>query len=261
MAKLNPEEVQSRIDAVRPRLTERHAALLEELTPEDGVSMANNVTPENIEVIQGWIGTDEEIETMLFWDKGGKFDDPEWQGLEPADDASRSLYETAQGRFKRLRGESVRNHRRADLALHSQFNEALLYTGLAPAVRCNSDGAPDPAGGRFRGIEWRLLGSVEDMIHSITILPQDGSDFEVHFGERADDAASGVPVYTGDSYAITQVEYFVKGLKKLDYEVALRDSSGSDVTLPKGREIRRKAMKGEDLGVPPELILYAFKHA
>jgi len=261
MAKMGPEEVKAKIEAVRPKLTAQHAAMLDELTPEDQVSMAKNVTPENIDIIQEWIGTDEEIERMLFWYKAGKFDDPEWHKLEPADEASRALYDKARVHFEELRKQAVRSQRRADLALHSQFNFGLLYTGFAPAVRCNPDGSANAQGTHFCGVEWRLVGSVEDIAHSITMFPLSDSDFEVHFGARVDDAAQGVPIYTGDSYTVTQVDYFMKTLSRLGYELVLKDTSGNVITLPESREIRRRAMKGEDLGVPPEVVLCASKRA
>jgi hypothetical protein len=142
--------------AVMEKMTEQHKALMEKLSDNEKKSFASNVTVENIEKIQQWIGTDEEIEEMLFWVKGGKFDDPEWQGLAP-DAATADLWEKAQAKHKSLRAAAVESQRRSDLALYSQFNPGLLFNGLAPAKRDGSS---------FSGIEFRLVGSVPESYDS-----------------------------------------------------------------------------------------------
>ena len=77
------------------KMTPQHKALMHKLTKKERQSMAQNVKPEYVDLIQSWIGTDEEIEKMLFWDKGGKFDDPEWQSLKPADKQTAQLFDRA----------------------------------------------------------------------------------------------------------------------------------------------------------------------
>ena len=65
--------------------------------------MAQNVKPEYVDLIQSWIGTDEEIERTLFWDKGDKYDDPEWQSLKPVDKQTAQLFKVADAHFKELK--------------------------------------------------------------------------------------------------------------------------------------------------------------
>jgi hypothetical protein len=114
------------------KMTPQHKELVEKLTAKERKSLAENVTLENIEIIQSWIGTDEEIEKMLFWDRGGKFDDPEWQTLEPVDKATASLHKKAKAHFEQLKMEAVESQRRSDLTLYSQFNKGLLACRGAP---------------------------------------------------------------------------------------------------------------------------------
>ncbi|MFH1490190.1 MAG: hypothetical protein ABII06_14900, partial [Pseudomonadota bacterium] len=210
------------------------------------------------ETIQSWIGTDEEIEKMLFWDKGGKYDDPEWRRLRPVDEAAKVLHEKAGAHLKQLRVEAVESQRRSDLTLFSQFNNGLLFTGLAGAVRCDDKGSPDEAGSRFKGLEWRCVGSVEENIHSITIFPIDADTFEVHLGPRKKGEAEGVWIYTGDSHSLLQLaQVSEKILPKHGFKTAVRNRGGEGLHLD-AREIRKSAMgEGEKVGFGKELNLFA----
>jgi hypothetical protein len=204
--------------------------------------MAQHVNLDNIDLIQSWIGTDEEIERMLFWDKGGKFDDPEWKTLKPVDETTASLCEKTKTHFATLKAEAIENQRRSDLTLYSQFNTGLLFTGLAGAVRCDQHGREDDGGKFFKGIEWRCIGSVEENINSITIYPVHSGEFEVHFGPRINDEALGIWVYTGDSHSLLQLaQISEKILPKHGYDTTVKDQAGKGLILdPKA--IREAAM-------------------
>ena len=240
------------------RLTPQHRALLPKLSPDERRSMEENVTLENIETIQSWIGTDEEIQAMLFWDRGGNFDDPTWQTLRPLDETSAGLYEAARTRLSALKQEAVEVQRRSDLTLHSQFNAGLLFTGLAGAVRCSASGEEAEEGEFFRGVELRCIGSVEEETNRVTIHPVSQERFEVHFGGRITGQAEGIQVYTGDSFSLIQLSRLVeKDLPGIGYKALLRDSSGQEVTIdPKA--VRKAARKEEGLRYETELTLYAF---
>jgi hypothetical protein len=253
MDELTPHEL-----SIMEKMTPQHKALMLKLSPKERNSMAQNVNRENIELIQSWIGTDEEIERILFWDKGGKYDDPAWQNLKPVDEKSTSLYEKARSHYQQLRGAAVESQRRSDLTLYSQFNSGLLFTGLAGAVRCDKDGRVDEEGEYFKGIEWRCIGSVEDNINSITIYPCASGEFEVHFGNRIEDQAQGIWVHTADSHSLLQLAQLAgKSLSQSGYEVNVKDSAGKALSLdPKA--IRQAVMGGgEKIGYGDELKLYA----
>ena len=239
------------------KMTPQHRRLMADLNPREKKSFSENVkTPDDIERIQSWIGSDSEIEQMLFWDKGGKFDDPAWQSLQPVDDINRILYEKAGEYLGQLKKESVAYQRRSDLTLLSQFIPSLLFSGVAGAVRCDGDGSADPNGGFFKGIELRCIGSVEDHVHSITIYPVEDNGLEIHFGSRADDAAQGIWVYTGDSHSILQLAQFVgRTLGKTGFTSTIKTGSGETLTLDP-KVIRRAAMEGETLDYDPELRLF-----
>ena len=240
------------------KMTPQHKALMPKLTAKEKQSMAQHVNLDNIDLIQSWIGTDEEIERMLFWDKGGKFDDSEWKTLKPVDETTASLYEKAKIHFAALKAEAIENQRRSDLTLYSQFNTGLFFTGLAGAVRCDHHGREDDGGKFFKGIEWRCIGSVEENINSITIYPVHSGEFEVHFGHRINDEALGIWVYTGDSHSLLQLaQISEKILPKHGYDTAVKDQAGKTLILdPKA--IREAAM-GEAKKVPygDELNLFA----
>ena len=243
--------------ALMEKMTPQHKALMGKLTPSEKRSMAQHVTLENIEKIQSWIGTNEEIEKMLFWDKGGKFDDPKWQALKPVDDRTAELFNMAKNHYEALRIEAVESQRRSDLTLYSQFNTGLLYTGLAGALRCDEKGEPDDRGDFFKGIEWRCVGSVEEFINSITIFPLNSGDWEVHFGSRINDRAQGIWVYAGDSHSLLQVaQLSEKVLPKHGYETRVEDPKGNPLELDP-RAIRRAVMgDGEKVRYDRELKLF-----
>ncbi len=253
MTEFTPHELE-----LMEKMTPQHKELMPKLTAKERKSMAQHVKLENIGDIQSWIGTDQEIEGMLFWDKVGKFDDPEWQSLKPVDQATSDLYKKAKACFKELKKEAIESQRRSDLTLFSQFNPGLLFTGFAGAVRCDDNGNPDKAGNFFKGIEWRCVGSVEENVNSITIYPCASGEFEVHFGSRNNDRAEGIWVYTGDSHSLLQLaQVSQKALPKHGFETAVKDQEGKDLELDP-KVIRKVAMdEGPDLGYGGELNLFA----
>ncbi len=244
------------------KMTPQHKGLMPKLNAKERKSLAENVTLENIEIIQSWIGTDEEIQRMLFWDRGGKFDDPEWQNLEPVDEATASLYEKARVHFAQLRVEAVESQRRSDLTLYSQFNTGLLFTGLAGALRCDKNGNPDEEGSFFKGVEWRCIGSVEENINSITLFPLDSGDYDVHLGRRHHQEAQGIWVNTGDSHSLLQLgQLSEKVLPKNGFETLVKDPAGKRLELDP-RALRRAVMgDGEKVYYGQELKLYASARA
>ncbi len=239
------------------KMTPQHKALMPHLSPAEKHSLAENVNLDNIDLIQSWIKTGEEIEKILFWDKGGKLDDSEWNSLKPVDEVTKLLYEKTKKRCEQLRAEAVEVQMRSDLTLYSQFNPALLFTGLAGAVRCRADVEEDEGGEFFKGVELRCIGSVEEHINSITIYPLGPDEFEVHFGSRRSGKAHGIHVYTGDSYSLLQIANLInKDLSKFGYETALRDRIGKTVLLDP-RSIRREARVGKVSGHGEELVLHS----
>lgn len=132
MNELTPQEL-----SLMEKMTPQHKALMIKLSPKERHSMAQNVNLDNIELIQSWIGTDEEIDRMLFWDKGGKYDDPEWQNLKPVDETTAILYEKTKAHFEQLKVEAIESQRRLDLTLYSQFNlgASLHRVGRGCALR------------------------------------------------------------------------------------------------------------------------------
>jgi hypothetical protein len=245
-------------------ISPQHQELMYKLSPAERRSLAQHVTVENVKKIESWIGTDEEIENMLFWDKGGKYDDPEWQALKPFDSMTAELYEAAKKHYAGLRKEAVESQRRSDLTLYSQFNSGLLYTGLAGAIRCNERGEEDPPGGFFKGIEFRAIGSVEEYVNPITLYPLDNGEIEIHFGARKSDRPEGIWVFTGDSHSLLQlVMLHNKVLPKKGFEARVETPEGKVLTFDE-REIRRSAMaegKVERISFGSELKLFASKRA
>ncbi len=238
------------------KMTPRHRVLIPQLSPQERQSLSKNIkTAEDLDRIQTDIGSDAEIEKMLFGDSGGKFDDPEWGKLEPLDDNTRKLYEEAALRLDRLNTEAVACQRRSDLTLLSQFNSALLFSGLAGAVRCNEDGLPDSSGRFFRGIELRCIGSVGDHINTITIRPDGVGRYVIHFGPAVADADHGIEVNTHDPFSLIQLAYLVHtDLPRAGYAPELTDGMGP-VSLPEPSEVRQAIRKGVDLGLGGEIRL------
>ena len=252
MSELSPQEA-----AIFDQLTDQHKALLGKLNKMERGSLAKYVTPENIDTIQSWIGNDQEIEQMLFWDQGGKYDDAAWQVLKPFDQPTADLYDRAISRYAELKVEAVESQRRSDITLYSQFNTGLLFTGLAGAVRCGVDGKADGQGGCYKGIEWRLIGSIEDEVNSLTIWPVE-EGFEVHLGSRKDGLAQGICVYTGDVHSLLMLaQLAAKVLPKSGFDTKVIDLDGNEVEL-NPRAIRAAAMgDGAPVDFGRELMLYA----
>jgi len=238
-------------------------ALLPKLSYDERKSLEQNVNPDNIGTILSWIGNEEEIEKMLFWDKGGKYDDPEWQGLEPVDEMTGMLYERVYNHYNQLKKEAVEIQMRSDLALYSQFNEGLLFTGIAGALRCKADGLADDQGPCFKGVELRCIGSVEEGINSITIYPLTSSanEFEVHFGTKYYDKPQGIQVCSADSFTLIELAKLIeRDLSKSGYETVLRDRAGRIISL-EPKAIRRAARKEQSTGYDSELTLFASAQA
>lgn len=249
---LTPHEL-----ALMQKMTPQHKALMSHLSPAERHSLAENVKLHNIDLIQSWIKTGEEIEEILFWDKGGKYDAPEWINLKPIDETTELLYERTKRHYELLMEEAVEVQMRSDLTLYSQFNTGLLFTGLVGAERCGAEAEADEQGEYFKGVELRCIGSVEDNINSITILPLESGEFEIHYGSRLNDKPQGISVCTGDSFSLIQLANLAdKDLSKLGYETENRDIAGKTISIdPKA--IRRAAHKGEPLGYEEELLLFA----
>jgi hypothetical protein len=237
-------------------MTSLHKALMPKLTDKERQSMAENVKPEYVDLIQSWIGTDGEIEKLLFWGKGGKFDDPEWQNLKPVDEKTAQLFNKAHKRFRELKKEAIEIQRRSDLALYSQFNTKLLFTGITGAFRCNNLGKVDDKGYFFEGVELRCIGSVGEDPNCVTVVPVRSSEYEVYLGRRTEHGIVGTWIYTGDSYSLLQLDKLIRDYVTYGFDVKLRSPTGLDVLLdPKG--IRRASKRGESTGYYKELILYA----
>jgi hypothetical protein len=251
------EDFTPREKALIEKMTPEHKALMTKLSAQERRSMAENVNLENIDLIQSWIGTDEEIGNLLFWDRGGKFDDPEWQRLKPLDGTTAALFQEAKEHFAQLKERAVESQRRSDLALYSQLNDGLLFTGLGGAVRCNSAGRRDDKGEYFRGIEWRCIGSVEDDINSITVYPVSSTGYEVHIGNRMNGEGAGILVNTADSYSLLQlVQLSEKVLPQHGFATKVKNERGEALTLD-ARAIRKAAGEGERLSYGNELRLFA----
>ncbi len=231
--------------------------LLEDLSAEERFSFNENVNLDELACIHSWIGTHEEVERILFWDNGGKYDDPLWQRLSPVDQGTHRLHERVKYYYEQLKSEAVGIQMRSDLSLYSQFNRALLFTGIAGAERCNSEGVPDEQGAFFKGMEMRCIGSVEEHINSITMYPLEGGGFEVHFGGRTAGGPRGIQVYSADSYSLLQLAKLIdRDLAKADFEVALRDSAGAALKLDP-RAIRKAGGRAQGLPGETELRLFA----
>jgi hypothetical protein len=243
--------------ALMEKISPQHKALMARLSPQERKSMAENVKLEKIDLIQSWIGTDQEIEDLLFWDRGGKFNDSEWQRLKPLDGTTAALFEEAKEHFAQLTKRAVESQRRSDLALYSQFNDGLLFTGLTGAVRCESAGKRDEKGGYFRGIEWRCIGSVEEDINSVTVYPVSSTGYEVHFGNRMNGEGAGILVNTADSYSLLQlVQLSEKVLPQQGFATKVTNEKGEVLALD-ARAIRKAAGEGERLSYGDELRLFA----
>lgn len=239
------------------KMAPRNRSLLSRLTEAERHSLAQNVNLGNINLIESWIGDEKDMEKILFWDKGGKYDDTEWRRLKPVDEKTAILFQKAKEHYEQLREEAIENQIRSDLALYSQFNTGLLFTGLSGAVRCNSQARPNDYDFFFQGVGLRCIGSVEENINSITIFPIGQDQFEVHFGGRKKNSPQGICVYSGDSFSLIQLANLTeKDIPNIGFETTIMDQEGKTVLLdPKA--IRRDAHRGEPLGYEKELILCA----
>lgn len=235
-------------------MSERNKALMPLLNDGERHSMESYVTTDNLPQVEEMIGDDEHIEQLLFWDKGGKFDDPAWQALKPLREVDNILMDFLRRELAELRRQAVTIQRRSDLTLFSQFNEGLLFTGLTGAARCNAKGRPDDKGEYFRGVELRMVGSVHDNYHSISIMP-DGSGFTVGYGPHPNGHAEGNTVNSGDAFTLIQLaQMLAKDFEKAGLTARLVDSKGDQVAL-EAKTVRRAAKKGEDLGLEPTMTL------
>lgn len=235
--------------AIMPMMENRHWALTHEFDDAMRGSFFDNVKTKNIKQIEGWIGEDEEIRKTLFWFKDGKFDDPEWQNLERADDATRKLWDKVKAHYEQLVQMAVKSQRLADITLYSHFNPGLLYTGIAPAARDDD---------YFTGVELRLIGSVPGQTDSITIWPNDDG-YEVAFGARKDDGFTGLRICAADFFSIKVLNTLMtKALAKAGVESRVTTTDGQPVELDK-RAISKAIRAKQQPEYGGELILHSTK--
>ncbi len=240
------EQEQAIIDMMDPQ----HKALMQEVGHEHYKSFGKNVKPTNIGKILSWIGSDEELENVLFWFKGGKYDDPAWQSLQPCCPECTELWEKGKAHVAQLRKLAVKNQRVNDLTLFSAFNTGLLFSGIAPAKKV--------ADGKFCGIELRLIGSVPGVDDTVSIMPVEGG-YEVGFGAYDNNKFSGVQVYCGDNYSLLQLTGLIeRRLGKIGADCKVTDEKGNEVTLD-ARELRRSQANSVTMGWGEFLTLFTSK--
>lgn len=230
-------------------------ALPSEFNEHERESFEAYVNQENLAMVQEAIGSDQQIEAILFWDRGGKFDDPAWKDLGPQNQASAELMAAA-AFYAGKRRLAVRNQRRQDLSLGSGFNPDLLFSGLAGAVRCAGDGRPDEAGGFFRGVELRLVGSAGAHYNSLSIMPlAESGRYGVQLGAPREGGAPGQEVNTSDPFTLVQLAHLVHNdLPQAGYQPCLSQAAG-EAAIPPPSEVRRAIRKGQALGLQGEVRL------
>lgn len=229
-----------------------HQALMQDIGPEHLKSFGKNVKTSNIGKIESWVGSDEELEQVLFWFKDGKFDDPAWQSLKPCCKECEELLPKAKQHLADLKKLAIKNQKVNDLTLFSAFNPGLLFSGVAPAVKVRDD--------QFCGVEFRLIGSVPGVTDSLTIMPVDGG-YEVGFGASVDGKLDGVKVYCGDNYSLLQLCGLIeRRLGKIGAEVSVKDEKGNEAQYDV-RELRKTGANSVTMGWGEFLTLYTSKKA
>ncbi len=230
------------------KMSEQNKAYMNKLNADERKSMEKYVTVDNLAEVEEMIGSDENIAQVLFWDKGGKFNDEQWQNPTPAEDRDLELAEYLKTKYLALKNLAVEIQRRSDLTLYSQFNDGLLFTGTAPAVKVTES--------TYTGIELRLIGSALDNYNSVSIIPlNDG--YKVHFGSSINGTAQGMTVNSGDAFTLIQLATLVnKDIPKADLTCTLKDLDGNDVELD-AKIVRRAAKEGGSLNFPTEMKLFS----
>ena len=236
------------------QISDQNRVLMPSLTKDERKSMEHYVTPENFAQVQETIGSDENIEDLLFWDRGGKFDDASWAELSPVGDADKGLMDFVSEKVRELRELAVEMQRRSDLTLYSQFNKGLLFTGVSGAVRCDDQGTVDASGTCYSGVEMRMIGSTGDMYNSISIMP--GTEgYLVHYGAHEQGKGQGLTVNTADAFTLIQLAQMLgKDMEKNGLDACLLDSTGQAAALD-AKVIRKAARKGEALDFESTMVL------
>ncbi|MCB2191051.1 MAG: hypothetical protein KQI62_05765 [Deltaproteobacteria bacterium] len=246
-------EDMERKQSLAPLLWAENRALLDQLSEAESASLAKYVDEQNVEDVQAAIGSDQEIEQVLFWDGGGKFDDPAWQDLVPLNEPNRELWNQATALFLAKRKEAVACQRRSDLTLLSQFNPGLIFTGLTGALRCDESGRPDPDGACFQGVEFRLTGSIGEQANSLSVVGREAGGWEVMLGTPT---SPGMRLNLGDGYSQLQVAQLLgRDLPKSGLSGSLRGLDGAPVECEL-KAVRKKVRQGLDSGLPTQARLH-----
>lgn len=246
--------------ALMARMRAHNQELMPLLNDGERKSMESYVTVDNLADVEEMIGTDDHIEQLLFWDKGGKFDDPDWKRLAPVSEADGTVTAFFGTKLAELRAAAVTMQRRCDLTLFSQFNTGLLFTGLAGAVRCDGDGNPEPTGDRYRGVELRLIGSVREHYGSVCVMPEPDGGYLVHYGAHENGVGVGNVVNSGDAFTLIQLaQMMAKDFEKAGLSALLTNARGEVVALD-AKAIRRAAKNEEPLGYDATLTLVSERH-
>lgn len=240
------EEFEKYIEKIKIYVSQSDFDLIKSFGPNEQKSMMSYVDEDNIKSILTWIGSDLEIKNTLFWDKGQKFDTTAWNTLTPDTDTV-ELFKAAKKFYNEMQDKAVKIQRRSDLSLYSQFNDALLFTGLAGAIRVDN---------KFSGIEFRCIGSVGKNYISISIIPQNNK-FVVGFGGYIDNNFTGIFVNSSDNHGLLQVAQLIeKQLPKIGFNSYVRDGDGQVLKLD-SKVIRKSIIDGLNVDVKKPLCFFA----
>jgi hypothetical protein len=199
--------------------------------------METEMTPEIKAAIERWIGDEKTIESCLFWNR---LPENRLDSLKPVDPESRNLKDKGVLHFEKLKKEAIAQQRECDQTLKSVFLDKLLYTDVTAGEQCNQEGAADQKGEYFRGIAFRLIGSIDEHGNFVKIMPAADSGFEVFLS---------VEVKSDDSHSALQLaQLSANDLKKLGLSNTVLNDKNAPVELDP-RAMRKAMSRGEKPGL------------
>jgi hypothetical protein len=221
--------------------------IIRELAGE--TAMETEITPEIKAAIERWIGDDRTIENCLFWNR---LPENRLDSLRPVNEKTRDLKDKGVLHFEKLKKEAIAQQRECDRTLKSVFLDRLLYTDVTAGEQCSQEGAADQKGEYFRGIAFRLIGSIDEHGNFVKIMPAADSSFEVFLS---------VEVKSDDSHSALQLaQLSANDLKKLGLSNTVLNHKNEPVVLDP-RAMRKAMSRGEKPGLGKTARLEVKKNA
>jgi len=166
--------------------------------------------------------------------------DDDKTGLRPVDEVTKDLALRVKRHFEEMIPKAQASLAHQDETLKSEFNPYDIYKDVSYYQRCDKAGKPDEKGEYYRGVEFDLYSSMDDVMDCVAIDPAPDGKFRLFFGGRRAQIPEGILVETHDKYNTFRLEkQIVKALKKVGCEVSAERKNEKEHLLRAAKTVEK----------------------